>query len=54
LAGGVQETLKTIYAIAVAFGCSLELEGKLLLKIPQTSYTRFGGMNLDITLKSPL
>lgn len=38
LASGIQETLKTLYAIALAFGCLKELEDKtLLLKSPQTS-----------------
>lgn len=47
LVGGSAKTLTTIWAIAVAFGCFLEVEGKVLpLKIPHTGV---GGIKLEVT-----
>lgn len=45
--GGVQETPQRVQAIAAAFGCLSEVEGKSpLLKTPHASDTELGGIEL--------
>lgn len=50
----VQETPQTVQVSANALGCLPEFEGEtVLLKIPETSDTGLGGIELDLTWKPP-